>query len=76
MSRQSLVGLAGKRLAEVGTDIGVYRMTDDGSSTWQPFATGMPLVPVTRLAYNTNTHALLAATYGRGVWTISSRFTR
>lgn len=40
------------RAVYVGTDIGVYRMTDNGSGLWQPYASGMPLVPVMDLVYN------------------------
>ena len=64
------------RAVYVGTDIGIYRMTDAGANTWQPYGNGMPLVPVMDLVYNAANRALVAATYGRGVWTISSRFTR
>jgi photosystem II stability/assembly factor-like uncharacterized protein len=59
-----------------GTDIGVFRVTLDGAANWQPFGSGLPPVVVNRLAYNATTHQLLAATYGRGVWAISSRFSR
>jgi photosystem II stability/assembly factor-like uncharacterized protein len=62
------------RVLYAGTDIGVYRVTLDGSGTWEPFGTGLPPVVVNRLAYNRTTRQLLAATYGRGVWAISSRF--
>ncbi len=59
-----------------GTDIGVFRVTLAGTMTWQPFGTGLPPVVVNRLAYNATTRQLLAATYGRGVWAISNRFSR
>jgi photosystem II stability/assembly factor-like uncharacterized protein len=64
------------RVLYIGTDIGVFRAALDGSGAWQPFGTGLPPVVVNRLAYNAVTHQLLAATYGRGVWAISSRFAR
>ena len=64
------------RVLYAGTDIGVFRMTLDGTTTWQPFGTGLPPVVVNRLAYNPMTRQLLAATYGRGIWAISSRFGR
>jgi photosystem II stability/assembly factor-like uncharacterized protein len=64
------------RVIYVGTDIGIYKLTDDGSNTWQPFASGMPLVPVTDIVYNAASRTLIAATYGRGIWTISPRFAR
>ena len=64
------------RAIYVGTDIGIYRMTDAAGNTWQPYGSGMPLVPVMDLVYNAVNRALVAATYGRGVWTISARFAR
>jgi len=64
------------RVLYAGTDVGVFRITDNGSSSWQPFGAGLPLVVVTRLAYNAATQQLFAATYGRGVWVLSSRFAR
>jgi photosystem II stability/assembly factor-like uncharacterized protein len=62
------------RVIYAGTDIGVYRITLDGAGTWEPFGTGLPTVVVNRLAYNRTTRQLFAATYGRGLWAISSRF--
>jgi photosystem II stability/assembly factor-like uncharacterized protein len=59
-----------------GTDVGVYRTTLDGSGTWHTFGTGLPPVVVTRITYNPSTRQLLAATYGRGAWAISSRFSK
>jgi hypothetical protein len=50
----------------VGTDLGVYR-THDGGTTWTPFNAGLPNVPVLDLVLNQGT--LAAATHGRGVWT-------
>jgi photosystem II stability/assembly factor-like uncharacterized protein len=66
---------ASARVLYVGTDIGVFRASLDALD-WQPFGTGLPPVVVNRLAYNSVTRQLLAATYGRGVWAISSRFSR
>jgi hypothetical protein len=64
------------RVVYAGTDVGVFRVVLDGGTNWQPFGTGMPPVIVNRLAYNAATRQLLAATYGRGMWAISARFTR
>jgi photosystem II stability/assembly factor-like uncharacterized protein len=69
-------GLTTPRVLYAGTDVGVFRVTLDGSVNWQPFGTGLPPVVVNRLAYSATTRQLFAATYGRGVWVISSRFTR
>jgi len=70
----SVSSASSARVLFVGTDIGVFRSTLDGN--WQPFGTGLPPIVVTRLAYNATTRQLLAATYGRGIWAISSRFSR
>jgi photosystem II stability/assembly factor-like uncharacterized protein len=59
-----------------GTDIGVYCATDGASISWTYFNDGMPPVVVNRLSYSNNTGTLLAATYGRGIWAISTRFSR
>ena len=66
----------GSRVLYAGTDIGVFRVTIAAPFAWQPFGTGLPPVVVNRLAYNATTRQLLAATYGRGMWAISSRFSR
>jgi photosystem II stability/assembly factor-like uncharacterized protein len=62
------------RVLYIGTDLGVFRATDDGSAKWESYSNGLPSVIVTRFAYNAATRTLLAATYGRGVWAISDRF--
>ena len=64
------------RIIYVGTDIGIYRLVDVSPTTWQTFGNGMPFVPVTDIIYNATTKQLVAATYGRGIWTISPRFSR
>jgi photosystem II stability/assembly factor-like uncharacterized protein len=70
------VGSGTARVLYAGTDIGVFRATLGGTPQWEAFGTGLPPVVVTRLTYNRTTHQLLAATYGRGIWAISSRFAR
>lgn len=58
----------------LGTDIGVYKTTISFAggvpviSGWQKFGAGLPNVQVKDLELNTTTNALLAGTYGRGVW--------
>jgi photosystem II stability/assembly factor-like uncharacterized protein len=64
------------RTIYVGTDIGIYKLVDTSPANWQTFGNGMPFVPVTDIIYNSTTRQLVAATYGRGVWTISTRFSR
>ncbi|MEZ5318071.1 MAG: hypothetical protein R2752_11775 [Vicinamibacterales bacterium] len=63
------------RVLYAGTDIGVFRATiTDADVVWTPFGGGLPPVVVNRLAYNASARQLLAATYGRGIWAISTRF--
>src|SRR5262249_39396373 len=65
------VGTSTARVLFAGTDVGVFRRLD--GADWEPFGSGLPPVVVNRLAYHAATNQLLAATYGRGVWAISSR---
>jgi hypothetical protein len=53
----------------VATDIGVYITYDMGQS-WDLFGTSMPVVPVTDLRFHQPTMTLIAATYGRSLYTI------
>ncbi|HKG13027.1 MAG TPA: carboxypeptidase regulatory-like domain-containing protein [Pyrinomonadaceae bacterium] len=53
-----------------GTDIGVYRSTD-GGSTWEPFSNGLPRVAVFDMAVHNASRTLRIATHGRGMWDIS-----
>jgi len=55
------------RTIYVGTDIGVYRTTDQGAN-WERFGAGFPFVRVTDLFIAKNGSLLRAATFGRGVW--------
>jgi len=52
-----------------GTDIGVYRTTN-GGTTWTRFGNGFPLVRVTDMSFARNGSLLRVATYGRGIWEI------
>jgi hypothetical protein len=56
----------------VGTDVGVYRSTN-GGVTWQAVGSDLPNVPVTDLEIGTATNVLVAATFGRGIWTVPLR---
>lgn len=56
----------------VGTDVGVFTTTD-GGTTWQPFQTGMPIIPCTDMRYIVDPNhggfdRLVVATYGRGIY--------
>ena len=51
----------------VGTDIGVFRTTNGGTS-WQLFSNGLPNTAVYDLRLHAPTRLLRAATHGRGLW--------
>jgi carboxypeptidase family protein/uncharacterized protein DUF4214 len=53
-----------------GTDIGVYRSTD-GGTTWAPFSNGLPRVAVFDMAIQNPNRILRIATHGRGMWEVS-----
>ncbi len=52
----------------LATDIGVF-YSYLGSNAWQPLGTDLPLVPVCDLRLHRPTQKLLAATYGRSMYT-------
>jgi photosystem II stability/assembly factor-like uncharacterized protein len=54
----------------IGTDAAVFETTD-GGLTWNNSPAGMPNVVVHDLSYNPTTKQLVAATYGRGLFTYS-----
>jgi photosystem II stability/assembly factor-like uncharacterized protein len=60
------IGLAG--VAYCGTDLGVYYRNPTVSASWQPFSTGLPIIPVRDLEIQYNIGKIRAATFGRGVW--------
>lgn len=51
----------------VGTDMGVYY--HDTISGWMNYSTNLPNVIVNDLKYSAPTSNIVAATYGRGIWT-------
>lgn len=53
----------------VATDVGCY-YTTGGSNNWLPLGMGLPLVPVLYLTIHNPTHKLVAATYGRSMYTL------
>ncbi|HVD48350.1 MAG TPA: glycosyl hydrolase, partial [Candidatus Limnocylindria bacterium] len=52
----------------VATDFGVFTSADNGT-TWYRYGTGLPNVVVNQLTQDPNGN-LVAATHGRGIWTI------
>ncbi|MGA2086648.1 MAG: choice-of-anchor D domain-containing protein, partial [Terracidiphilus sp.] len=58
----------------IATDAGVYFTTgiaacmNTPSTCWSAFGTGLPEAPVVGLSASASAQALVAATYGRGVW--------
>jgi hypothetical protein len=54
----------------VGTNAGVFAAADP-PSTWTLLGSGLPTVPVPRLRYSPASRVLLAATLGRGAWTLN-----
>ncbi len=64
-----LVDPATRATVFLGTDLGVFASSDSGG-TWAAITTGMPNVAVFDLAYNANTGTLIAATHGRGMFSL------
>ncbi|MCI0546468.1 MAG: hypothetical protein L0027_04215 [Candidatus Rokubacteria bacterium] len=54
----------------VGTDIGVFKSLDEGA-TWSALGENLPRAPVTDLRLSRGGRVLLAATMGRGVFSLS-----
>lgn len=61
--------LKNRNLLFVGTDIGAY-VSGDRGTTWQPFMTGLPNVPVHDLQIHPRENELIAATHGRMFWIV------
>jgi len=63
----AIIRLPGSDELYIGTDLGVFRSADDGSS-WAPSTPGMPNVTVLDLALQNATQTVVAATHGRGMF--------
>ena len=61
---------ASPRLIIVGTDIGMFQSSDEGTS-WVSLNSGLPAVEVYDLKYKQSAGIILAATHGRGCWTFN-----
>ncbi len=53
----------------IATDIGVFKSINDGDS-WDILGTGLPNVVITDLNYHEPTNTLLAATFGRSLYSV------
>lgn len=53
----------------VGTEVGILKTSNNGAS-WSSVADGPVNVSVDELTYMANSKTLLAATHGRGIWTL------
>lgn len=63
------IALRGKQLI-VGTDVGVFATDVKGGTTYVPLGTGLPVVPISTLQMHpSDCNQLVAATYGRGIYT-------
>jgi photosystem II stability/assembly factor-like uncharacterized protein len=51
----------------VGLDVGVF-YRDSTMTDWVPFFDGLPNVKIAELEIHYDSHKLVAATYGRGIW--------
>jgi photosystem II stability/assembly factor-like uncharacterized protein len=54
----------------VGTDVGVFRSVD-GGATWLRIGSNLPMAAVMDIDYHPATNTVLAATFGRGMWTVT-----
>ena len=55
----------------VGSDTGVFEARGSTFSNWGRLGSGLPVVPVYQLEYSRIDGVLLAATLGRGAWTLT-----
>lgn len=55
----------------VATDVGVY-VTRNGGTSWSQFGTDLPNAPITDIRLHAPSQSLFAATFGRGIWKVST----
>lgn len=63
-------GNVGNGLVVVGTNAGVFASEGPTFANWQHLGAGIPAVPVMQLQYDATNRFLIAATLGRGVWSM------
>ncbi len=64
-----LVVIADRDYLVIATDIGIYFTGDEGLN-WELMGTGLPNLVITDLTYHDTEEILVAATYGRGIYTL------
>jgi photosystem II stability/assembly factor-like uncharacterized protein len=55
----------------VATDVGVY-VTRNGGAFWYQFGKDLPNAPITDIRLHAPSQSLFAATFGRGIWKVST----
>lgn len=55
----------------VATDVGVY-VTRNGGTSWSQYGTDLPNAPITDIRLHAPSQSLFAATFGRGIWKVST----
>ena len=55
----------------VGSNSGIFAAERPAFATWTRLGTGLPMAPVLHLEYSAADRVLLAATMGRGAWTLT-----
>jgi photosystem II stability/assembly factor-like uncharacterized protein len=55
----------------VATDVGVY-VTRNGGTSWSQFGKDLPNAPITDIRLHAPSQTLFAATFGRGIWKVST----
>jgi hypothetical protein len=55
----------------VATDVGVY-VTRNGGTSWSQYGEDLPNVPITDIRLHAPSQSLFAATFGRGIWKVST----
>jgi hypothetical protein len=59
----------GTRDLDIGTDLGVFSLRN-GATSWTPATNGLPNVPVYDLVYDITRSRIIAATHGRGMFSL------